>query len=85
MGVALLATVAACACVRSPSEWTFAERTATMVSRSEIEAIANQPDTAVAYDSVARVVAVNNAMNPLPIDTVESGTSKRERSACVRR
>ena len=59
--VALSAAMAACGLVRSTDSSTRAERTATLVRHSEIQSIAELPDTAVAFDSVARVVAIESA------------------------
>ena len=53
--------MAACGLVRSTGSSTRVERTATVVRHSEIQSIAERPDTAVVFDSVARVVAIESA------------------------
>jgi len=61
IGVATSAAIAACGCARSTASAMPDEQTATVVRHAEIQSIAERPDTAVAYDSVARVVAVKKA------------------------
>ena len=61
MIIAVSVVVTACATARSPGVSTPVEgATATVVKHSEIQRIVERPDTAIAFDSVARVVAIRN-------------------------
>ena len=61
MIIAMSVVVTTCATTRSPSQSSPAEgTTATVVSHSEIQLIAERSDTAIAFDSVARTVAIRH-------------------------